>query len=157
VLGVARRTATLSISKVTWAAADVADDDLTKLFEGADVVVHLAWLIQPSRRLDVLHRTNLLGSRRVFEAVEAARVGALVYASSVGTYAAGHSLRAPRAWRDGKNSEPASGAVRRPADHGKPPRRTTDYSDVLGPLHEEGDFHVDLVERELAVIPHLGG
>jgi UDP-glucose 4-epimerase len=89
VLGVARRTATLSISKVTWAAADVADDDLTKLFEGADVVVHLAWLIQPSRRLDVLHRTNLLGSRRVFEAVEAARVGALVYASSVGTYAAG--------------------------------------------------------------------
>jgi hypothetical protein len=68
-----------------------------------------------------------------------------------------HSLRAPRVWRDGRNSEPISGAVRRRSEAPDHPRRTMDYSDVLGPLHEEGDFHVDLVERELAVIPHLGG
>ena len=89
VVGIARRTPGLSIPKVRWARADVSTSDLTGLFRGADVVVHLAWLIQPSRNHEVLYRTNVLGSRRVFEAIESAGVGTLVYASSVGTYAPG--------------------------------------------------------------------
>jgi UDP-glucose 4-epimerase len=56
--------------------------------------VHLAWLIQPSRDESVTHATNVEGSQRVFEAVGAARVPALVYASSVGAYAAGPKDRA---------------------------------------------------------------
>jgi nucleoside-diphosphate-sugar epimerase len=58
-------------------------------FRGADAVVHLAWLIQPSRDLSLLWRTNVDGSTRLFRAVAEAGVPALVYASSVGTYSPG--------------------------------------------------------------------
>jgi UDP-glucose 4-epimerase len=88
-LGVARRGATLELPKVTWAAADVSSDDLVPHCRGADVVVHLAWLIQPSHRVDVMEATNVEGSARVFDAVARAEVPALVYASSIGAYSAG--------------------------------------------------------------------
>ena len=52
-------------------------------------MVHLAWLIQPGRDESVTARVNLHGSRRVFDAVVAARVSSLIYASSVGAYSAG--------------------------------------------------------------------
>lgn len=89
IVGVARRKPDIHMAKTTWIAADVAEADLVALFEGADAVVHLAWLIQPSRRLDLLQRTNLDGSRRVFQAVAEAHVPILTYASSVGTYSPG--------------------------------------------------------------------
>jgi nucleoside-diphosphate-sugar epimerase len=66
--------------------ADVAVDDLRPLFEGAGCVVHLAWLIQPSRDPAATRAVNVDGSRRVFEAAAAAGVTNLVYASSVGAY-----------------------------------------------------------------------
>jgi UDP-glucose 4-epimerase len=89
VLGVARRRPDLALPKVEWAPADVVTSDLRSLFQGADCVVHLAWLIQPSRDRDRLWLTNVHGSTRVFEAVAEARVPALVYASSVGAYSPG--------------------------------------------------------------------
>ena len=94
VLGVARRMPELSLPKVEWARADVSRDELVPHFRGADAVVHLAWLIQPSRDQATLHATNVVGSRRVFEAVGAAGVPALVYASSVGAYSPGPKDRA---------------------------------------------------------------
>ena len=45
----ARRPPAGKVDKTTWVAADVVDADLSSLFTGADAVVHLAWLIQPSR------------------------------------------------------------------------------------------------------------
>ena len=89
IVGIARRIPDLRLPKVTWRAADIARDDPAPHFEGADCVVHLAWLIQPSRDLDALAGTNIEGSRRVFKAVAAAKVPALVYASSVGAYSPG--------------------------------------------------------------------
>jgi nucleoside-diphosphate-sugar epimerase len=89
ILGLARRRPALEMPKVAWATADVAVDDLTPHFDGADAVVHLAWLIQPSHRVDVMEATNVEGSARVFDAVARAGVPALVYASSVGAYSAG--------------------------------------------------------------------
>lgn len=89
VVGIARRTPEVQLDKVTWAAADVSSSDLVALFRGADAVVHLAWLIQPSRREDVMEATNVAGSGRVLDAVAAAGVRSLVYASSVGAYSAG--------------------------------------------------------------------
>jgi nucleoside-diphosphate-sugar epimerase len=89
VLGVARRLPSLSFPKTEWAAADIVTDSLEPLFAGADVVVHLAWLIQPSRRLHVTRAVNVDGSARVFRAAGKAGVGALVYASSVGAYSPG--------------------------------------------------------------------
>ena len=77
------------------ATADVVIDDLVPHFEGADVVIHLAWAIQPSRDDRMLRAVNVDGSRRVFEAVAASGAGALVYASSVGAYSPGPVDRHP--------------------------------------------------------------
>ena len=89
ILGLARRTPRLEVPKTSWARADVVSDDLAAHFRGADAVVHLAWAIQPSRRVGELHAVNVSGSRRVFAAVAEAEVPALVYASSVGAYGKG--------------------------------------------------------------------
>jgi UDP-glucose 4-epimerase len=89
IVGLARRRPDLRVEKVEWVAADVSRDDLDGPFADADVVVHLAWLIQPSHRLDVLEATNVAGSKRVFEAAGRCGAGALVYASSVGAYSPG--------------------------------------------------------------------
>jgi nucleoside-diphosphate-sugar epimerase len=89
IVGLARRRPELEKPKVSWAQADIASDELAPHFAGADAVVHLAWAIQPSHDEPVMERTNVLGSRRVFEAVAAAGVGSLVYASSVGAYGEG--------------------------------------------------------------------
>jgi UDP-glucose 4-epimerase len=89
IVGVARRLPRLEAPRTTWVAADVASDDLTDLFRAADAVVHLAWLIQPSRDESTTYAVNVTGSRRVFEAAAAAGAGALVYASSIGAYSPG--------------------------------------------------------------------
>src|SRR2546423_2842203 len=89
VVGIARRRPALRLAKVTWLQADVARADLRPHLAGADAVVHLAWLIQPSRDERVTHMVNVEGSARVFEAAADAGVGALVYASSVGAYSPG--------------------------------------------------------------------
>jgi nucleoside-diphosphate-sugar epimerase len=78
---------------VEWHSCDIgaadAPERLTRAFSGADAVVHLGWQIQPSHDQKVLYRTNVIGSAAVIEAVVGAGVPALIYASSVGTYAAG--------------------------------------------------------------------
>jgi nucleoside-diphosphate-sugar epimerase len=93
-VGVARRAPELGLPKTRWVAADVTQADLVPLLRGSDAVIHLAWLIQPSRHEDVLRATNVEGSRRVFEAVAKAAVPRLIHASSVGTYAEGPKDRA---------------------------------------------------------------
>jgi nucleoside-diphosphate-sugar epimerase len=94
ILGVARRLPRLAAAKTEFAVADVAVDDLRPHFRGADAVIHLAWLIQPSRDLRTLTAVNVEGSARVLEAVAAERVPTLLYASSVGAYAPGPKDRA---------------------------------------------------------------
>lgn len=87
IVGLARRLPTSwHPRKVRWVSADVTRDALAPHFAGADAVVHLAWLIQPSRREAITRRVNVDGSRRVFEAAADAGVGALVHASSVAAY-----------------------------------------------------------------------
>ncbi|HET7718573.1 MAG TPA: NAD-dependent epimerase/dehydratase family protein, partial [Acidimicrobiales bacterium] len=89
IVGVARRRPDFHLAKVGWVAADVSRDDLEGPFAGADVVVHLAWAIQPSHRLDVVEATNVAGTQRVLDATGAVGAGAFVYASSVGAYSPG--------------------------------------------------------------------
>jgi UDP-glucose 4-epimerase len=88
IVGVARRRPSLELPKVGWARGDIGIDDLAPVLKGADAVVHLAWRIQPSRRLNELH-TNVHGSMRVFEAAARAGVRSLVYASSIAAYSPG--------------------------------------------------------------------
>jgi UDP-glucose 4-epimerase len=89
VLGVCRRRPTAEFPKTEWRAADVSSSPLEPLFEGADAVVHLAWLIQPARDRRLTYAVNVQGSARVFRAAAATGVRRLVYSSSVGAYAPG--------------------------------------------------------------------
>lgn len=89
VVGLARRAPEWHPAKTTWVEVDIATDELEPHLRGADVVVHLAWIFQPTHDELETWRTNVLGSMRVFDAVAAARVPALVHASSVGAYAPG--------------------------------------------------------------------
>jgi UDP-glucose 4-epimerase len=89
VLGLCRRRPDAEFPKTEWREADVVRTPLRPLFQGADAVVHLAWLIQPGRDKGTLRAVNVDGSARVFRAAAAAGVHTLVYASSVGAYAPG--------------------------------------------------------------------
>ncbi|CAM5239190.1 NAD-dependent epimerase/dehydratase family protein [Streptomyces microflavus] len=93
VLGLARRRPSLEIAGVEWDTVDLSRDDseerLTGLLRGADAVVHLAWRFQPTHDPVITWRSNVLGSQRVFRAVERSEVPALVHASSVGAYSPG--------------------------------------------------------------------
>ena len=100
IVGIARRLPGWQPARTRWVSADVASDDLRPLFAGADAVIHLAWLIQPSRDGAELERVNVDGSRRVFEAAASAGVRALVHASSVGVYSEGPKDRpVDESWR----------------------------------------------------------
>jgi UDP-glucose 4-epimerase len=89
IIGIARRAPRQQRERVHWVAADITRSELAPLFAGVDAVVHLAWLIQPSRNETETSQTNLLGSQRVFDAVAAAGVPTLVYASSLAAYGPG--------------------------------------------------------------------
>ena len=91
IVGLARRRPEWSPPKTTWVEADVGNDDLVPIFAGADAVVHLAWLFQPTHSPVITWQSNAVGSVRVFDAVAAAGVPTLVYASSVGAYSPGPS------------------------------------------------------------------
>jgi UDP-glucose 4-epimerase len=89
IVAIARRQPQRTLDGSEFVGADVTSADLEPMFRGAQVVIHLAWLIQPGRDEAVTKRVNVDGSRRVFDAVVAAGVPALVYASSVGAYSPG--------------------------------------------------------------------
>src|SRR3978361_2129870 len=76
IVGVARRAPSAERDKVRWGSADVASDDLSVAFAGVDAVIHLAWLIQPSRDPGATWQANVVGSSRVFDAAASAGVGA---------------------------------------------------------------------------------
>ncbi|WP_280491661.1 NAD-dependent epimerase/dehydratase family protein [Nocardia asiatica] len=99
IVGIARRVPGKPCDGVEWARADVRTDDLESHFHGADVVVHLAWLFQPTHQPLVTWRANVGGTERVLRAVSATQVPALVYASSVGAYSPCHDDEpVPESW-----------------------------------------------------------
>jgi UDP-glucose 4-epimerase len=88
IVGMARRPfdpASRGWKKVAYRRGDVLNRRrVAALVEGADVVVHLAFMIMGGARES--RRVNLSGSRNVFEAAVAAGVKRIVYASSVAAY-----------------------------------------------------------------------
>ena len=64
VVGIARRQPASQLDKVRWVSADIASDELALAFAGVDAVIHLAWLIQPSRNQQATWSTNVSGSDR---------------------------------------------------------------------------------------------
>jgi UDP-glucose 4-epimerase len=98
IIGIARRRTEWTPPKTTFLTADVATDDIEPHLRGADALVHLAWLFQPTHRPEVTWRANAIGSAHVFDAAAAAGVRALVYASSVGAYSPGAGRRVDESW-----------------------------------------------------------
>lgn len=93
VVGMSRRrpdTTREPYSGVEWHTVDVGlERDKPRLeaaLRGVDVVVHLAWQIQPNRDLEQLYHTNVTGTRNVLAAAKAAGAKQVVCASSVGAY-----------------------------------------------------------------------
>jgi nucleoside-diphosphate-sugar epimerase len=88
ILGMARRPfdpVERGWHKMAYRRGDVLDRRaVTRLLRGADVVVHLAFMIMGSARES--RKVNLIGSRNVFSAAVAEGVDRLVYASSVAAY-----------------------------------------------------------------------
>ncbi len=102
IVGIARRVPDWRPARTRWVRADVTADPLEPHLAGADAVIHLAWLIQPSRDGELLERVNVEGSRRVFEAAARAGAKALVHASSVGAYSPGpKDRRVDESWPTG--------------------------------------------------------
>jgi nucleoside-diphosphate-sugar epimerase len=88
VIGMARRSfdpEAQGLTKVEYRQGDVTNShDVSALIEGADVVVHLAFLIFGSR--EETTRVNLKGCENVFQAALDAGADRLVYTSSVAAY-----------------------------------------------------------------------
>ncbi|WP_022872600.1 NAD-dependent epimerase/dehydratase family protein [Nesterenkonia alba] len=92
-LGIARRLPDTSADPyraAEWATVDIqfpeSRERLAELFTGYDAVIHLAWLIQPNSKRELLRRVNVDGTRHVLYAAADAGVKHIAVASSVGAY-----------------------------------------------------------------------
>ena len=90
VVGIARRPFDPSAqgwSKMAYRQGDVRDPAaLEAAFTGADVVVHLAFLVASTASRDVTHAVNVDGTVNAVRAAAAAGARRFVYASSVAAY-----------------------------------------------------------------------
>jgi nucleoside-diphosphate-sugar epimerase len=90
VIGIARRPfdpAERGWTKMEYRQGDVRDPEaLREAFAGADVVVHLAFLITGNASRETTRSINIDGTLNVFGAAAAAGVRRFVYASSVAAY-----------------------------------------------------------------------
>jgi nucleoside-diphosphate-sugar epimerase len=111
VIGMARRPFDLAgqgWEKTEYRRGDILDREaVEELVDGADVVVHLAFVIVAGG--DESRDINLTGSRNVFEATAAAGAKRLVYTSSVAAY--GFSRGMPDLLSE---DDPVKGASRHP-------------------------------------------
>jgi nucleoside-diphosphate-sugar epimerase len=90
IVGIARRPFDPSAhgwSKMEYRRGDVRDPDaLREAFAGADVVVHLAFMITGTASRQTIRAINVEGTVGAFAAAAAARAKRFVYASSVAAY-----------------------------------------------------------------------
>ena len=90
VLGMARRPfdpAEQGWTKMEYRQGDVRDQEgLAEAFAGADVVVHLAFMITGTAGEDTIRAINVEGTLNAFRAARTAGTKRFVYASSVAAY-----------------------------------------------------------------------
>ncbi|MBW3620763.1 MAG: NAD-dependent epimerase/dehydratase family protein [Actinobacteria bacterium] len=78
----------LASTKLDLRHADVREPDLADVLAGVDVVVHLAFQLDPIADEALMRAINIDGTRNVFEAAAAAGVRKVVYVSSGVVYGA---------------------------------------------------------------------
>ena len=89
IVGIDRRSPEgLTANKLAYRQVDVRDPKLADAFDGVDVVVHLAFQMDPIHDEAAMRSINIDGTRNVVAAAELAGVGHLVYPSSVVAYGA---------------------------------------------------------------------
>ena len=90
VIGIARRPfdpAEHGWTKMEYRRGDVRDEEaLTEAFAGADVVVHLAFMITGAAASHTIREINIGGTLKAFRAARGAGSDRFVYASSVAAY-----------------------------------------------------------------------
>lgn len=110
IVGVARRIPEVTpraeeLASVRWESADIATSDLDPILTGADVVVHLAWLFQPSHDPDLTWQTNAVGTRRLLDAAARQGVSAVIVNSSIAAYSPSDGPPVDESWpTDGPSS-----------------------------------------------------
>ncbi len=89
IIGIDRRAPEgLSSPKLHFRVGDVRDATIAEALRGADVLVHLAFRVDPIHDAAAMRAVNVDGASAVFEAALSAGVGHLVYPSSVIAYGA---------------------------------------------------------------------
>lgn len=83
-----RTPAGLSSPKLHLRHADVREPGFADLLDGVDVLVHLAFQLDPIADESLMRSINIAGTQNVFEAAAAAGVGKIVYVSSGVAYGA---------------------------------------------------------------------
>jgi nucleoside-diphosphate-sugar epimerase len=83
-----RRPMGLTSPKLVYRQGDVREPAMVDALRGADVVVHLAFQMDPIHDEASMRAINVEGSRNVFESARAAGAGRIVYVSSVVAYGA---------------------------------------------------------------------
>jgi nucleoside-diphosphate-sugar epimerase len=83
-----RRPVGLNSPKLVFRHGDVRDPAIADAFQNVDVVVHLAFQMDPIHDEAAMRSINVDGTRTVFEAARAAGVRQVVYPSSVVAYGA---------------------------------------------------------------------
>ena len=90
IVGIARRPFDASAhgwTKLTYRQGDVRDRAaLEEAFQGADVVVHLAFMITGAASRETIRQINVEGTLNAFRAAAAAGARRFVYASSIAAY-----------------------------------------------------------------------
>lgn len=88
ILGIDTIEIPIRTAKLEFHTFDIRDAALGQLLVGADVLVHLAFLVNPMRDTALMADVNVGGFRNVLQAVETAGIGKFVYPSSVYAYGA---------------------------------------------------------------------
>jgi nucleoside-diphosphate-sugar epimerase len=88
IIGVDARDPTFRPAALEFHRVDLVSADLKAVFEGADVLAHLAFLVAPRGDAALTERANIEGTRRVLDAAAAAGVGSIVVVSSAMVYGA---------------------------------------------------------------------
>lgn len=73
-------------AKLDWKIADLRDPGLDRHFEGADALMHFAFVVARRTPREVMYAVNVEGSRRMFEHALKAGLRTVVYSSSASAY-----------------------------------------------------------------------
>jgi nucleoside-diphosphate-sugar epimerase/putative sterol carrier protein len=72
--------------RIDWRIADMRDPGLERHLEGADALVHLAFIVMKAASRDTMQAVNVDATKRLFEASASHGVKRIVYTSSVAAY-----------------------------------------------------------------------